>query len=283
MPTFNDYIQSDPELELNFQNVNYKKRYLYDESINEEIKSKKSKRSSLSKKSLKINIYNVVKERVVTVDEKEKINIPKVLCANCNKFPLEPLNCSECNNILCGECMKDKSKCVKCNSIFKNKPLDEELQKLFSLCKIICKYEPCGCQEQLFPKELLNHEKTCKEKPKKCENCGDKMNYEKYLKHYKECQFDLAECETCGYKDSVKEYEKTNRKIEHIKHILFPEIENIVKREMEKAVAAINDSLDKRDAYKEPVDNKSQDELNKKLLDIQQLLLNLQKKMIWKR
>ena len=278
LPTFNDYIQSDPELELNFQNVNYKKRYLYDESINEEIKSKKSKRSSLSKKSLKINIYNVVKERVVTVDEKEKINIPKVLCANCNKFPLEPLNCSECNNILCGECMKDKSKCVKCNSIFKNKPLDEELQKLFSLCKIICKYEPCGCQEQLFPKELLNHEKTCKEKPKKCENCGDKMNYEKYLKHYKECQFDLAECETCGYKDSVKEYEKTNRKIEHIKHILFPEIENIVKREMEKAVAAINDSLDKRDAYKEPVDNKSQDELNKKLLDIQQLLLNMQKK-----
>ena len=47
---------------------------------------------------------------------------------------------------------------------------------------------------------------------------------------------------------------------------------------MEKAVAAINDSLDKRDAYKEPVDNKSQDELNKKLLDIQQLLLNMQKK-----
>ena len=275
LPTFNDYIKSDPELELHFQNLNYKRRYLYDEDFKDELKSKKS---NLSKKSTKVNTYNVVKERVITLDEKEKVNIPKLLCSNCNKFPLEPLNCTECNNILCGECMKDKSKCIKCNSIFKNKPLDEELQNLFSICKIICKYNPCGCQEQLFPKELLAHEKTCKDKPKKCENCGDKMNYEKYLKHYKECQFDLAECETCGYKDSVKEYEKTNKKIEHIRHILFPEIENIVKKEMEKAVAAINDSLDKRDAYKEPIENKTQYDINKKLLDIQQLLLNMQVK-----
>ena len=267
LPTFKDYIRSDPELELYFQNLNFKRRYLDNQDFTDEI---------LSKKSIKVNTYNVVKERVVTIDEKEKVNIHKLLCSNCNKFPLEPLTCSECNKILCGECMNNKSKCIKCNSIFEKKPLDEELQKLFSICKIICKYTPCGCQEQFFPKELLNHEKICKEKPKKCDNCGDKMTYEKYLKHYKECLYDLAECETCGYKDSVKEYEKTSRKIEHIRHILFPEIENIVKREMEKAVAAINDSLDKRDAYKEPFDN--QNDINKKLLDIQQMLLNIQAK-----
>ena len=104
------------------------------------------------------------------------------------------------------------------------------------------------------------------------------MNYEKYLKHHKECGLDLAECETCGYKDSIHEYEKTNKKIEHIKHILFPEIENIVRAEVEKAVAAINDSLDKRDAFKETPDNKVDDDLKKRLIDIQQLLLNMQPK-----
>ena len=283
LPTFTDYMNSDPELDLYFQNINYERRYLKDDDLKEEIKSKiskKSKKSSVTKKSNKIKIDNVVKERVIVTDEKEKEKLPEILCSQCNKFPLEPLNCSECNNILCGECMNDKKKCIKCNSIFKNKQLDEDKQNLFSLCKIICKYAPCGCQEQLFPNELLNHENICKDKPKKCENCGEKMTYEKYLPHFKPCKLDLEECETCGYKDRVNEYERTNKKIEHIKHILFPEIENIVKREMEKAVAAINDSLDKRDAYKEPINNSNlnQDGLNQKLLEIQQLLLNMQHK-----
>ena len=87
------------------------------------------------------------------------------------------------------------------------------------------------------------------------------MKYEKYLVHYKLCGLDLAQCETCGYKDSIHEYEKTSKKIEHIKHILFPEIEEIVRKEVEKAVYAINDSLDRREALKEPPDHKFEDEL----------------------
>ena len=287
LPTFDDYINRDPESNLNFQNINFTKRYNKEEDLNLEIRSsmskrsntsRKSKRSLVSKKSVRFKMGNVESERVIVLDDKEKGNLPKLLCANCNKFPLEPMNCSDCNCILCGECMKNKTKCLKCSSIFKYKKLDEDLKNLFSLCKIICKYSPCGCQEQLSPNEILHHEKTCKDNKKKCENCGEVMTYEKYLKHHKECGLNLTECETCGYKDSVREYDKTNRKIEHIKHILFPEIENIVKKEVEKAVSAINDSLDKRDAYKEAPDNKLEDELKKRLLDIQQLLLNMQPK-----
>ena len=62
--------------------------------------------------------------------------------------------------------MKDKTKCLQCSSLFKNKPLDADLQKTFSACKILCKYTPCGCTEQLFPKDLLEHEKVCKENKK---------------------------------------------------------------------------------------------------------------------
>ena len=275
LPTFYDYINSDPEMNLNFQNINFQRRYF---AGDDETKSKKSKRSGLSKKSGRFKLGNVEAERVIVMEDKQKPNLPQILCSKCKKFPLEPLNCSDCNAIFCGDCMKDKTKCLSCSSIFKNKNLDEALQKLYSICKIMCKYTPCGCQEQFFPNELLNHENTCKENKKKCENCGEIMNYEKYLKHHKECGLDLAECETCGYKDSIHEYEKTNKKIEHIKHILFPEIENIVRAEVEKAVAAINDSLDKRDAFKETPDNKVDDDLKKRLIDIQQLLLNMQPK-----
>ena len=276
LPTFNDYIKSDPELDLYFQNINFNRRYNYE--VDSETKSKKSKMSKKSKKSVIFKLGSVEPERVIVLDNKEKENLPKLFCSNCQRFPLNPLNCSDCNNILCDDCMKDKTKCLKCSSLFKNKNLDEDLQNLFSLCKILCKYTPCGCQEQLFPKELLQHEKICKENKKKCENCGEIMTYEKYLKHYKECGLDLAVCETCGYKDSVREYERTNQKAEHIKHLLFPEIENIVKKEVEKAVAAINDSLDKRDAFKDTPDLKGDDDLKKRLIDIQQLLLNMQPK-----
>lgn len=98
------------------------------------------------------------------------------------------------------------------------------------------------------------------------------MTYEKYLPHYKECKLNKAECEICGYKDNVREFAKTNKKIKHIKHILIPEIEEIVQKHVEKAVADINESLDRREANKEPEDNKAEEEFRKKLLDIQQLL-----------
>lgn len=121
--------------------------------INCEISSQKSKKS-LKKTSL----GNVGPERVITTEENKKENIPKLLCENCKKFPLEPSTCSECKKILCSECLKDKAKCLNCNSIYNHTDSDEELNKLFQLCRIICKYMECGCKEQLTPNELFNHE-----------------------------------------------------------------------------------------------------------------------------
>ena len=279
LPMFNDYIQSDPEFDLASQKVNFEKRYGDKNNEIQSIRTKKSQKSKKSTLSTKFILGNVDKERVIVPDEKEKENLPKILCSNCHKFPLEMLACTECNHIYCGVCINNKAKCLNCNSVLKiKKKVDEYLENLFSSCKIICKYAECGCQEQIEPKELLTHEKTCKNKERKCDNCNEKMTYEKYLTHYKECKLDLAECESCGYKDSVHEYEKTNKKIEHIRHILMPEIENIIKREVNNAINAINDSLDQREAHRPPPDSTLEDNLKKNLLDIQQLLLNMQSK-----
>ena len=268
---YQDIIKGDPDKKYKLKEIDYNLRY---ENIEEE-----SQKSKKSKKSVKIKLLgNVPSERVLIIDENEKQNLSKLLCNSCSKFPLQPSVCSECKNIFCSECLKDKSKCPNCNSIYKHVDLDEALNQLFSLCRIICAYNPCGCKEQLTPNELLTHEELCKNNPITCDNCNEKMIYENYLTHYKECQLNTAECEICGYKDNVKQFEKTNQKIAHIKHMLIPEIEAIVKREVEKAVADINDSLDKREANKEPEDNKFEEEVQKKLLDIQQLLLNIQPK-----
>ena len=266
---YQDIINGDPDKQYKLKEIDYNQRY-------GELISQKSQKS---KKSVKKAILgNVVPERVIVTEENEKENLPKLLCSSCNKFPLEPSSCSECKSIFCSECLKDKSKCQKCNSIYKHADLDDELNKLFLLCKIICSYAECGCKEKLSPNELINHEETCKNKIKECENCNEKMTYEKYIPHFKECKLNTAECEICGYKDTVKEFEKTNKKIDHIRHILMPEIETIVKNEIEKAVIAINDSLDRREANKEPKDDKVEQEFRQKFLDIQQLLLNIQPK-----
>ena len=266
---YQDFINGDPEKQYKIKDIDYKKRY----GNISEISSQKSKKSL--KKAF---LGNVDPNRVITTEENEKENIPKLLCEICKQFPLEPTTCSECKCISCSVCLKDKPRCQKCNSIYKHVDLNEELNKLFQLCRIICKYMECGCKEQLTPNELSNHEENCKNTPITCENCNEKMTYEKYLPHYKECKLNTAECEICGYKDNVREFEKTNKKIEHIKHILIPEIEEIVKKHVEKAVADINESLDRREANKEPEDNKAEEEFRKKLLDIQQLLLNIQPK-----
>ena len=270
---FNDIINGDQDKKYKIKEIDYNQRY---RNIEEE-----SKNSKKSKKSVKIPLLgNVLPGRVV-IEESEKKNLPKLFCFSCKNFPLQPSSCSECKSIFCAECLKDKSKCQNCNSIFKKVDLeyfDEELKKLFSLCRIICTYVECGCKEQLTIKELQAHEDVCKNKPITCENCNEKMTYKIYLQHYQECKLKLAVCEICGYKDNIREYEKTNKKIEHIRHILFPEIENLVKTEIEKAVTSINESLDRREALKEPKIDKTEEEFRKKLLDIQQLLLNIQPK-----
>ena len=268
---YQDIINGNPDKPYKLKEIDYNQRYGNIE--------KESKKSNKSIKSAKLELIgNVASERVIVSDENEKENLPKLLCSICNKFPLRPSVCTECKNIFCSECLKDKSKCQKCNSIYKHEGLNEELNKLFLSCRIICSYVQCGCIEQLTPKELLNHEESCKNKKIICENCNEKMEYEKYLSHYNECKLNTEECEICGYKDNIREFEKTKKKIEHIKHILLPEIETIVKKEVEKAIISINDSLDQREANKEPKDDKTEEEFRKKLLDIQQLLLNIQPK-----
>ena len=265
---YQDLINGDPDKQYKLKDIDYNRRYLISEEQSH--KSKKSEKREL--------LGNVDPKRVIVTDENEKANLSKLFCSNCMKFPLQPSTCSECEKIFCSECLKGKPRCSNCNSIYKHVDLNEELGKLFSLCRIICTYLPCGCNDQLLPNELLNHEEMCKNKPKICENCNEKMTYGKYLNHFKQCKEDYSECQVCGYKDSVKEFEKTNKKVEHIKHLLLPEIENIVKNEVEKAVLAINDSLDRREANKEPKDDKFEQEFRQKLLDIQQLLLNIQPK-----
>jgi hypothetical protein len=144
-------IIGNPDKQYKIKDINYNQRYGDQESI-------KSKKVEIKKQML----GNVAPERVIVTDENEKDNLQKLLCTICGKFPLEASVCSECKSIFCSECLKDKSKCQKCNSIYKHVDLDEELNKIFLLCRIICTYAPCGCKEQLVPKELSNHEETCK-------------------------------------------------------------------------------------------------------------------------
>ena len=190
--------------------------------INEEIKYKEPPHPN------SINIIRLKLEE----NEKEKIN--DLLCYSCQNYPLNPISCSECKTIFCKECIEGNNKCPSCNSIFKEGEISEENKNLYSSIKIFCKYKYCGCQEILSKDELINHENNCKNNIGKCPTCGNEFNYEELYSHINNCNNNERKCNLCGYKDTYEEYNKTDKKIEHIKHILFPEIHSIIKSEMNK-------------------------------------------------
>ena len=196
-----------------------------------------------SKKKI-INDETIIKEpphensidpyRIQFNNEEDKNKINDLLCYQCQNFPLNPISCSECNTIFCKECIDSYNKCLNCNSIFKQGEILDEIKNLYSNIKIKCKYKECGCDEILSSNDLLNHENNCKLKLGKCTFCNNEFKYEELYSHIKNCKNNERKCTICGYKDTYEEYNKTDKKIEHIKHILLPDISNIIKSEMNK-------------------------------------------------
>ena len=311
---YNDFLNTDPEKNLEIKDIDYSKRYgLSDEQKEQQEKNKQEEKkeeekteekteekkeeekiSQHSKKS-KISLTKPIQQyipmtfdtsnnvsihpdRIVITDEKEKENLSKILCSSCQKFPLEPKICSECNYIFCDDCLKGKTKCPNCNSIFKQGKLTDELNHLYSVVNIKCCYAQCGCEKLLPPYELLNHQETCKNTKKKCNSCQQEITYENYINHINSCQHNLKKCDLCGYSDTDIEFNKTNQVIQHMRHILIPEIHSIIRNELQQFFSNTNNKKS------EPVQQTTtttqpqgiSDELDKKLFDIQQLLLNIQ-------
>ncbi len=271
-PFFNDIITGDPNDEnLNLPPLSYNNKYIKTPSetsknsskklkLNNETEEKKSEysKSSKFKKSKKSNYEEKKSESKIKIineetkmkepphensinpyriqfnNENDKSKLNDLLCNQCENFPLNPISCSECNTIFCKECINENNKCLNCNSIFKQGEILEELKNLYSNIKINCKYKECGCDEILSSNELLNHENNCKSKIGKCTFCNNEFKYEELYFHIKNCKNNERKCIICGYKDTYEEYNKTDKKIEHIKHILLPDITNIIKSEMNK-------------------------------------------------
>ena len=242
----NSSKKDSKKLKLNNENEEekkseYSKSSKFKKSKNSNYEEKQSYKSS--KKKI-INDETILKEpphensiipyRIIINNENDKNKLNDLLCYKCQNFPLNPISCSECNTIFCKECIDENNKCLNCNSIFKKGEISDDIKNLYSNIKINCKYKECGCNEILSSNELLNHENNCKSKIGKCSFCNNEFKYEELYSHIKNCKNTERKCTICGYKDTYEEYNRTDKKIEHIKHILLPEITNIIQSEMNK-------------------------------------------------
>ena len=172
-----------------------------------------------------------------------KDQIFQLRCNNkhCGLYPLYPLFCPDCNLVFCKTCVYGE-RCLRCNSNLK--PLEGELNAIYTESVIECKYKEVGCDECKPPWDLENHEPSCANEMKECKDCQGKYTHEEMLVHRHQCKNRKAnKCLTCNYEDEESEYNKTNMKIEHMKHILMDEIKVIIAQEFQKLSLSVQTDI----------------------------------------
>ena len=163
------------------------------------------------KLTLPENYENHISQNLV-IEEYQEI-IKEILCPICTEIPLNPIECSNCKNIICKECLKKWNKCPFNCINFKEIELDRTFKKVINLFKTKCPYLDKGCNKIIYFKDYLNHIKNCdySEFICKVEGCQFKGNKKECCNHIFYCGLKLIKCKYCHkkcFKFKLKEYEE---------------------------------------------------------------------------
>lgn len=107
---------------------------------------------------------------IARVEDYEKKNdiVREIICFQCQRIPLDPIQCSECEMIFCCEYKHLQTQCPQKCSEGKFVKISKITQRLYDKIKIRCQHSNKGCQEALFYKDLMTHEIYCDFQPFKC-------------------------------------------------------------------------------------------------------------------
>ena len=124
--------------------------------------------------------------------------VEEVECPICLFFPLNPVQCSKCQKLLCKTC-QIKKECAICRDKFEEKELDRNLKNILE--KLLVKCQNCDKYSKSFNKvnkikvsEYIKHISNCEYSDYQCLIC------KKIIPHSK--QKCLEHAHFCGYRDT---------------------------------------------------------------------------------
>lgn len=199
------------------------------------INSNQSNQSNQSSNSTSINGIDF--DRICGYNQFMKEVFMRITCSICTLIPFEPLECKNCNTIVCRPCVErwDRKECVlRCGGDSYDSP-SRILRDIINGIIIKCRNNNRGCNETLRIERLKLHELECDYEEIKCpfsecsfigirrnvnshvDNCEFNKIKCKFCKNYykksefdvhieKECEEVLMECEKCQKSERRKDF-----------------------------------------------------------------------------
>ncbi|CAF2220572.1 unnamed protein product, partial [Rotaria magnacalcarata] len=137
------------------------------------------------------------------IPELPRLDSSDVQCMICRDVLRKPIACQTCQTPFCSTCInhwlsESPGQCPMRCSIFVQGPCPRLIIKLLSRMKIMCPYQPHGCNELISYEALDNHEEECDYQTKQCPGCQTHMLKKELIKHVEECPLIVLTCKDCN-------------------------------------------------------------------------------------
>lgn len=190
------------------------------------------------------------------------------LCVLCAGVVYQPVECSNCEDLLCAECSRQTPSCPSCGLALKTKETSKYALLIYSQLTLRCKNYLLGCNQEGLIQATLGHQKACEYEPFDCANpmCQNKkMKVERY------CDDPLVCSENCKLVTSFDRILKTKDQnlilttlhtyLKELKQNEFEEASEKIK----KSIQVLDDKLlEKEEFFKEEEELKNEIEVRRK-------------------
>ena len=92
------------------------------------------------------------------------------LCIYCNGVVFDPVECSNCEDLLCKSCSLHISSCPSCESSLKTRQTSKYALMIYSQLTLRCKNFLQGCNQEGLIIDTLSHHKVCEYETFDCAN-----------------------------------------------------------------------------------------------------------------
>ncbi|OMJ69221.1 hypothetical protein SteCoe_33117 [Stentor coeruleus] len=159
------------------------------------------------------------------------------LCVSCNGVVYEPVECSNCEDLLCSGCADNITTCPSCHENLETRVTSRYALQIYSQLTLRCHNFLQGCNQEGLIKDTLKHQGECEYEIFQCSNplcLESKMRIDKY------CDDPLVCSENCKLVVSFDRILKTRDQ-----NLILTTLHTYLKELKEKELAEVTEKIRK--------------------------------------